>query len=287
MAKVKDFFIKLKNIALWTAWYFIAVYLVFRFLFDFDILQAVAWNTFSHTRLHGYSGFILVITMAAVIPIYLAACVIIYKTAKPIIPISCKLPKKKEPDAEKQTESVEKKEEPKIIVPEEIPAELSGAFANIKKTFTELPIAQRVVCTPTGGCDVIAHVAAPADAPNVAADENTCPLPLPDSFDVAATAAAPVFRDLNFTTTAPAPAPAGLSKIGDSNVYTHDDPDFFIADPEFWFATGKQIESPIKKLSGLANPVLYLKEKNIMDLDAKIAEWEKSGIRVVFHVDEV
>lgn len=72
----------------------------------------------------------------------------------------------------------------------------------------------------------------------------------------------------------------------------HSDPDFWIADEELWFASGKQKESPIKKIQDIAlskqlQGVLYLAETNIMDLDTKISEWSESGIKVITSISEL
>lgn len=72
----------------------------------------------------------------------------------------------------------------------------------------------------------------------------------------------------------------------------HDDSDFWIADDDNWFAAGKQKSSPIAEAIAIAqhhniSPAIYLAEKNIMDLDAKTAEWEKNGVRVVKKLSDI
>lgn len=75
-------------------------------------------------------------------------------------------------------------------------------------------------------------------------------------------------------------------------IATHDDPDFWIADIDTWFAAGKQKPSPIATLTKIAldqnlQPVLYLGQTNILDLDTRRAEWESAGIRVITNLDEL
>ena len=75
-------------------------------------------------------------------------------------------------------------------------------------------------------------------------------------------------------------------------IATHDDPDFWIADGDNWFAAGKQKDSPIDKLRAAAKaanamPTLYLATTNIMDIDNKITEWESLGVRVIKSLDEL
>ncbi len=63
----------------------------------------------------------------------------------------------------------------------------------------------------------------------------------------------------------------------------HDDADFWIADPENWFAAGKQKPSPIidliKESAGTGlKPIIYLAQTNIMDIDNVRTQWEQMGV---------
>lgn len=84
----------------------------------------------------------------------------------------------------------------------------------------------------------------------------------------------------------------GLILTDQDVIAAHIDPDFWIADEETWFAAGKQKDSPVNKLlqeskkSGL-KPILYLSEKNILDIDSKIPEWEKEGIKIITKIDDI
>ena len=69
-------------------------------------------------------------------------------------------------------------------------------------------------------------------------------------------------------------------------IITHADPDFWIADNETWFAAGRQKPSPADAVLSLSaargvRPVLYLAQTNILDLDARRAQWRQDGITVI------
>ena len=75
-------------------------------------------------------------------------------------------------------------------------------------------------------------------------------------------------------------------------IAVHNDPDFWIADNENWFAAGKQKPSPADAVlaAGAARgvrPVLYLAQTNILDLDARRAQWASDGITVITTPDEL
>ncbi len=81
----------------------------------------------------------------------------------------------------------------------------------------------------------------------------------------------------------------GLVRAPGVAIATHDDAAFWIADADAWFATGNQKPSPIMALQAAAAdglmPVLYLAEKNIMDIDALRAQWTADGIVVIDSLD--
>ena len=75
-------------------------------------------------------------------------------------------------------------------------------------------------------------------------------------------------------------------------IAVHDDPDFWIMDEPTWFAAGQTRESPIPGLLATAHEhnvraVLYLGATNIMNFDAKRAEWESKGIHVITKLEDL
>ncbi len=75
-------------------------------------------------------------------------------------------------------------------------------------------------------------------------------------------------------------------------IATHTDTDFWIADDIDWFAGGQQRPSPVAAVIARATelkmkPVLYLGATNILDLENRIAEWEKDGVRVIKDLAEL
>ena len=75
-------------------------------------------------------------------------------------------------------------------------------------------------------------------------------------------------------------------------IAAHNDPDFWIADDGTWFAAGKQKPSPIDTIlaAGAARgvrPVLYLGYTNIMDFEARRAQWSGNGVTVITDISEI
>lgn len=211
--------------------------------------------------------------------------------------------------------------------PNAMPEELRGAFIRAHQhidqfapsTFKTTPVAEPAQNIP-----------APDAAPTT--DIGELPLPddfnfdTPSDSDFAPNVTMPTFTDISFDDDdnksdetsgdkSPAPTPSAgedkdtiinyLTECGcnprrDGNmiianniiIATHDDPDFWIADPETWFAAGKQKVSPITQLikesakNGL-RPVLYLAQTNIMELDTCRAEWDKMGVTSITDLSEL
>ena len=72
----------------------------------------------------------------------------------------------------------------------------------------------------------------------------------------------------------------------------HVDPDFWIADEENWFASGKQKVSPVLAAKNIAKKhgvtaALYLAQKNIMDLDSQIEIWKSAGVILITDPDQI
>ena len=144
------------------------------------------------------------------------------------------------------------------------------------------------------GAAALAAAAAGAAAAATAAQVETAPdafMPVPDTFDAAPSASddlgAPVFRDVDFGEEDEDDDEEDFSpiEITEKNgkriaTYVFDDTDFWVTDNDHWFATGKQIESPIRLLldADADKRVLVLESRNIMDLESLIPIWESKGI---------
>ncbi len=168
------------------------------------------------------------------------------------------------------------------------------------------------------------HIGAAAIPP--LSDANDA-FPIPSDFDFSAPKSssipgAPVFSDVTFDNPVeskpempPAPSPNPMAENNDlieflkSNsesittdgdivitdkyaIATHSDPDFWIADAESWFATGKQCPSPVAAAINAAaahglRPVLYLAATNILDIDEKRAEWESQGVKIITELPDL
>ena len=141
MKKIIDFIKSNIIIAKWTFWYFFVLWLILRFIFNFDMFSAHYWHKFFHATLHGFGGFVFGLLIYTAIPIYIATSATIYRKKELIIAIpfvdkiveyiSKYLPKK--PVEIKTDEPVvaEKKDEP--IAPEypsDMPPELRVPYSN-------------------------------------------------------------------------------------------------------------------------------------------------------------
>ncbi|MDE5615235.1 MAG: hypothetical protein K2I81_00165 [Alphaproteobacteria bacterium] len=283
-------------------------------LFNFDMFSTTAWIRLAHSRLYGFGGMVFGILILAALPMYAATTAIIVRTKKPLFKLwipqfilrSFTPPA---PPTEQKTDEPEKKAEPETQpekFPDDMPTELRGAFIRARRgglrpasAFDNSNIINRLTPQP---------VMAVTDT---VATNNAEDFPIPLNFDISddftpAPNALPSFTEITFDNapdTKPAATPQtppieGAKPDGEFIIYkdniiaTHDDPDFWIADEIDWFATGKQRPSPIQPLKQRAtelnlNPVLYLAETNILDLENRIAEWEKDGITIIKNLTEL
>lgn len=174
----------------------------------------------------------------------------------------------------------------------------------------------------------IAEIIAPTTQSVATAQQNTTTennaFPLPTDFDLGddfddtnidsniTNMDAPVFTEINFDD-APAATPTKNASITeymhDHNIKivstdgdilitdklaiaVHDDPNFWVAEDENWFATGQQKTSPVLELVRAAEkhnvkPVLYMGATNIMDFDQMREKWTAAGITVITRPDEL
>ncbi len=278
-----------KNIALWTGWYFVASYLIFLILFGFDILHISDWASIPSYAMHGFSGFSFGITMIAWVPIWIAGCMVITKTGKPLLARKEKKEEKKE-----DTTNKEVPKEKQIIFPAELPEEMRVPYSRlIRGQLSRGATDYKIVLPPIKQTELSSECAPNTDCISSMA--------LPENFDLEADeeSDAPVFKELNWeddnsdTNSTPA-LEIKIEIRGDKKfaIATHDDPDFWVADGDNWFATGKQKTSPVNAVIAAAKeknavPVLLLKTENIMDLNQLSKKWEADGVKIITDISEL
>jgi len=214
-----------------------------------------------------------------------------------------------------------------ISAPEHVPGELRGAFINMragvsrpiqsKFAASDISVSQRAPATTDDAND-------PFPIPTDFDFDDDMP-PATDPSPIETMGAAPMFdtvptfSEITFgnTDTKPTPDPNPTdanptdiesicefvrtrypdAKISgdtiitnDTIIATHTDADFWIADDDKWFATGRTRNSPIAELLQNANGrrmIMYLGETNIMDINTRIAEWQNAGIHVVTNLADI
>ena len=316
MKKIWDFLKANMLIVKWTIGYFFVLWLILKFIFNFDMFSAHYWWKFFHATMHGFGGLVFCALVYAALPIYIATVLTIYRQQKPIITIpffekvsnfiSSLFSKKEEVvETEKEPEPETTKEEPMNEYPDGLPSELRVPFIRAKNHLSL-----------TGAISVYNKPKAPTQpsTPEQIMEESKNNIPLPTDFDISEPTnsddAIPTFTDINFD------EPVVEKKLENNTtkyfeskniefetyknfvatekylIYEHNDDDFWIMDNDAWFAAGKQMENPTHELIGIAKqngliPVLYLQSQNIMDIESTIDNFENSGIRVVKSLDEL
>jgi hypothetical protein len=284
-----------KNIVLWTGWHFVISYLVFLFVFHFNIIHLADWAKVPRIALSGLPGAAFGFSLLAWIPIWLAGCATIKKTGKPLFTLPKKEPPKK--DAPDATDLLVKKE-PEIKFPSQMPEEMRVPYARMMRGYLSRGALDcKVVPAQNTATALSAECApAPTDQPIDAAA-----MPLPDDFDFSAPVESdtPVFRELSWGNSdtdkdTDSKTDIKIETRGDKKfaIATHDDADFWVADGDEWFATGKQKPSPIAAAISAATendatPVLHLVSENIMDLDALKEKWRAAGVVVIKDLTEL
>ena len=255
---------KAKQTFVWTIFYAAAAGLIFYALFHFNIYSARHWAILSRMRLRGADGFLMGAMIVAVIPAYLATAVFVWKNGKWPIQRPAFLKKKKE---EKEEEKIDK-----IAAVPELPANLPDEmiFPYIR--------AKNGIRMRNNAADFIKPPVIESGAPAGSASLDSF-MPPPVSFDAPVDAgpqAPPMFRDFSFNEEPKVKIENGAA------TYIFDEPGFWIADDENWFAEGRQIKSPVAELlaANASERTLVLKNKNIQSLDDIIPNWIATGIKV-------
>ena len=87
MTKLSNFLKTNKILLRWTVWYFVCLWAILRFVFDFNMLSKNCWVKFFNETLHGFWGLVFVVIIYGAILIYVASAMIIYRKNKPIMEI--------------------------------------------------------------------------------------------------------------------------------------------------------------------------------------------------------
>jgi hypothetical protein len=272
---------KARILVLWTLLYAAFLAIFFHAAFRFDILSAGAWRAVMRMTIRGTKGLAFGTAIIAMIPAYLAFAYQICRNGKWPLNMPDFLKKKKSDDKE---DSSSGQAQEIAEFPIDLPDELRVPYIRIHSG----NLSKNAVDFITG--NNFAQQIAPADdARDAPGDDQVPMMPPPDSFDPTEPTA-PVFREISFEDGAnigaadPETSPVRIEERDGEKIatYVFDDADFWVADDDNWFANGKQIESPAKLLlaADADRRVLMLKQKNIMNIDALIGEWEEKGIKV-------
>lgn len=318
MKKIFEFLKSNFIVVKWTAWYFFTLWLILRFIFKFDMFSYHYWWKFFHATLHGFAGFTFGFLIYAAIPIYIATAITTYRTKEYIIKIPF-LDKVSEfiskiftrtKTTESQSEPApEKESEPETTktdeFPDNLPPELRVPFMRAKQHMSL-----------TGAVSAYNKQQIQSNQPTPTNESIENAIPIPTDFDLGEDfstmdSAIPNFTDIDFDTpiaTEKELENATTKYLKEHGVdyetyhqfvatekyliYEHNDEDFWVMDGDSWFASGKQIDSPIPELIELAKqndiePIIYLATQNIMDLDNTIANFESMGVRVIKSLDEL
>lgn len=318
MKKIFEFLKSKKYLIQWTIGYFVFMWFILKFLFNFNMLYINNWIKFFHVEFHGFSGLVFCTIIYSMIPIFVASALIINKKNVPLvkIPFSDKamnlaskiVPHKKpEPEPEPvEAEIVEKKEE--IELPADLPAELRVPFMRVKqhlKIQTNVSIYNKTQNTET----VVSTETTTETFSEMLPTDFEIPDDDLESVPDFGNDFIPTFTDVNFDEPKIEKFENNTTKYFDEKhieyetyknfvatekyvIYEHNDGDFWIMDEKDWFASGKQIDSPIKELIDLAKqngliPVLYLQAQNIMDIENTINTFENMGVRVIKKLEEL
>ena len=325
MKKISEILKKYKKPLIWSICYTCVVWAILYFLFNFDMFNGAQWHRLAHSQLRGFPGFVFGILILSAIPLYVATTVITarkneYLVTLPQIKIPNIIkpnkPETKQPEpAQPEPEKTPEPAQPEI--PDDVPHEIRTVYARALRNMEALQFNQP---EPE---KTLESEPVPESEPD--------PLPLPSDFDISFTdtpgfdnepdETVPVFTDINFDTTEDSSpnnnsnSPeytfdnssiiAYFEKSGQKytvnnnvvitdkfSIITHSDTDFWVTDPENWFATGKTCPSPIAIVKYAAEqngtvPVIYLASTNIMDLESLIPQWESDGIIVITDINKL
>ena len=307
MKKIWEFFKSIFIVTKWTIWYFFVLWLILKYIFEFDMFSYNYWWKFFHTTTHGFVGFVFTALIYSAIPLYIVTTITTWRNKEYAIKIPLFPAKKKPAKSEEKSESApEPEQSPQPQFPADLPPELRVPFMRARQHLS-VNGATSVYNQPQ-----IKSVPKETKEPDLPKNE----IPIPTDFEIdddimKMEDSVPTFKDIDFDI--PIATEKELknntTKYFDKNnteyetfhdfvatdkyvIYEHSDPDFWVMDNETWFASGKTKDSPISELKELAQqneltPVIYLASQNIMDIDNVIKSFESAGIRVIKSLDEL
>ena len=315
-----------KNAAIWTLAYWACAFVIFRWLFNFNIFSGAHWHHVMHAHLTGFAGLTFGIVALALLPIYISTTAVILRTGKPLItiplpPIFTRKPAAPEPAPAAPDPSIVVISPDPVSLPPDMPAEMRAPYLRARRYGVQFPAPKPAATTDASPTDAGAAQQMPGELPIPTDFDFDSPMGEVPSFDT------PVFSDINFdtppqdnTTAAPAqtdapdttdtttnlaPVTEHLHAMGrefkivddliicdDMVIATHTDPDFWVADDDNWFAAGKTRPSPIMALNAAAGDggrraILYLGATNIMDIETLRPQWESEGITIITDLSDL
>ena len=311
MTKILNFLASKRYFITWTICYVFVLWAILYYLFGFSIFNSAQWNHLIHARLYGFAGFVFGLLILSAGPLYVATGLLIWRKNKPLIeiplpkiikPKPAQKPAEPEPEQKTDTEPDYKSE-----LNEDIPLEMVPLFIRAKKypkNFNITPPKNNITNTESDIEELPIPTDFDIDIDDFDTDDTT-----DDNND------APVFTSIDFgdnnntDTSTSEETNTKLTEYLDSKsiqyqtidnvvitekhaIAVHDDTDFWVVDDEAWFATGKSKPSPILALESAAKkhnvqPVLYLAESNIMEIDNLIPQWESDGITVITDINNL
>lgn len=322
MKNIIAFLSKYKIAFQWTFWYCLILWFILQVIFGFNPFSAHYWWKYQHATLHGFGGFVFNLVIYTAIPIYIATTLTVIRNNEMLIKIPFiekafnfihdKLINKKIEEPTPETSDAEQDSESQIEYPSDMPTELRVPFIRAKKN---MPL--------TGAISVFNKTKDPTSNNEQTDSQNDMPIPL--DFDISDSLESndmPIFKDidldkeldkaLDYTSSTPVTDKKltnTATKYFDNKkvkyetynnfvvtdkyvVYDHNDGDFWIMDEESWFASGKQIDSPIPELLQIAKtndviPIIFLESENIMDYPGTVDNFENAGIRVIKSMEEL
>lgn len=292
------------------------LWVISRYLFNFDMFSKLYWWKFFNTNFHSFIGMVFCLFVYTAIPIYIATIMVMYRTKKPImtVPILSNIFAKLRSMCAKIEPAATPEPEPEIDpepeYPADLPCELRVPFTRMKQKLSFLGMTSSFNQPKSDSEKMIPIAQSEQDA-----------FPIPTDFDISDSlpdTSVPTFTDINFDEPQSIQQPENQNETESTNsvtqyfdennieyetyknfvittknlIYVHNDTDFWIMDNDTWFAAGKQIQSPANDLIEIAKennltPIVYFESTNIMDFEGTIKQLNESGIKTATDLSEL